>query len=576
MTSPLKLNDDRKRLLETSGPLLILGGPGAGKTSIALLKAAEIIGSNGIDAGQQVLFLSFARATITRVAQHAQRLVSADTRRSLEINTYHGFAWAILQSHGYLLSKRRRISLLTPPEAAARFAHLPADGREAEKLRLFQEEGLLHFDLFAPTAADLLHRSEPLAAIISNAYPVIILDEFQDTNPAEWRLMQALGKQSTLIALADPDQRIYEFRGADPARIQDFITAHKPTLFDFARDNHRSDGTDIVTFANDLLTDAHRTKAYKEVAVIKYPFYAKRHGCFVLKLAVLQGLKRITDKKAPWSIACLVPTKRLMLYASDYFSSEADSLPTLRHDVAMDQEGPALAASLIAGLMEGGSETSIVTRFVTDLCSHMRGRRGAESPPQFELDFSTALSDHVASGKKLKGKVRLLVVTEAGRLAKAVRELTFTGSPVDDWLTVRRLLETSPAECIQRAAEDARFLRLLTRGTHLRDQLAELWRARHDYRGALICVQNALKQEHFSAALHDPAGIQIMTIHKSKGKEFDEVFVFEGFKQGKIVRANATEKEIAQARLSLRVAVTRARKRATIMFPKSEPCRFFQ
>lgn len=66
-----------------------------------------------------------------------------------------------------------------------------------------------------------------------------------------------------------------------------------------------------------------------------------------------------------------------------------------------------------------------------------------------------------------------------------------------------------------------------------------------------------------------------MTIHKSKGKEFDEVFIFEGYKQGKIVRSDATDKEVAQARLALRVAVTRARKRSTILFPKSEPCRFF-
>ena len=575
MTTPLQLNDDRKRLLVTDGPLLILGGPGAGKTSIALLKAAQIIADSRLKSGQQVLFLSFARATITRVAQHAQRLVSTETRRSLEINTYHGFAWGILQSHGYLLSKSRRINLLPPPEAAARFAHLSSEEREAEKDRLFREEGLLHFDLFAPVSAELLHRSAALAAIISSAYPVIILDEFQDTNPAEWSLMQALGKRSTLIALADPDQRIYEFRGADPARIQDFITAYKPTLFDFAQDNHRSNGTDIVTFANDLLTDSHKKKNYKDVAINKYPFYAKKHGCYTLKLAVLDGLKRTAKKDVPWSIACLVPTKRLMLQASGYFSSKADNLPTLHHDVAMDQEGPALAASLIAGLMEGGSEVVMRIRFITDLCNHIRGRRGADSPPQLDLEFSTALSDYVTTGKKVRGKVRLLVVSEATRIAKAVSKLVFTGNPAEDWLAVRRLLEESPAECIQQAAENARYLRLLIRGTTLRDQLAELWRERHNYRGSLACVQNALRQEHFSASLHDPAGIQIMTIHKSKGKEFDEVFIFEGFKQGKLVRAAADAKAIAQARLSLRVAVTRARKRATIMFPKAETCWFF-
>lgn len=576
MTTPLKLNDERQQLLKTEGPLLILGGPGSGKTSIALLKAAEIVGTGKLAPGQQVLFLSFARATITRVAQHARRMVTSETLRSLEINTYHGFAWAILQSHGYLLSTRRTIDLLAPPQAAARFAHLNADQREAEKLRLFREEGLLHFDLFAGQSAELLQRSVPLADIISSAYPVIMLDEFQDTNGAEWSLIQVLGRKSTLIALADPNQRIYEFRGADPARIQDFVEACSPVSFDFSHDNYRSNGTDIVVFANDLLTDAHKAKTYKDIAVVRYPLYSKKHGCFSLKAALIQGIKRLRAKDTSWSIACLVPTKRLMLSVSEYLSSSMDDLPSLHHDVAMDQEGPALAALVIAGLLDGGSNAAtLASRFISDLCSHMRGRRGAVAPPQLELDLSGALAEHLANGKKLRGKVRLQIVAEAGRIAEAARNLSFTGNPAEDWLAVRHLLEQSPAPCIQKIAEDARFVRLLTRGTSLRDRFAELWREKHSYRGALQCVENALRQEHFSASLHEPSGVQVMTIHKSKGKEFDEVFVFEGYKQGKLVRADSTDEEIAQARLSLRVAVTRARKRATIMFPKSESCRFF-
>ena len=77
-------------------------------------------------------------------------------------------------------------------------------------------------------------------------YPVIILDEFQDTNPDEWLLIRTLGAHSTLIALADPDQRIYDFRGADPQRIPSFIEEYKPAVFDFGTENNRSNGTDIV------------------------------------------------------------------------------------------------------------------------------------------------------------------------------------------------------------------------------------------------------------------------------------------------------------------------------------------
>ncbi|MEA2328299.1 MAG: ATP-dependent helicase UvrD/PcrA [Thermoanaerobaculia bacterium] len=65
-----------------------------------------------------------------------------------------------------------------------------------------------------------------------------------------------------------------------------------------------------------------------------------------------------------------------------------------------------------------------------------------------------------------------------------------------------------------------------------------------------------------------------MTIHKSKGKEFDEVILYEGLYQGRFVSDSATDKEEAQSRLAMRVGVTRARQRVTIITPASDPCRF--
>ena len=65
-----------------------------------------------------------------------------------------------------------------------------------------------------------------------------------------------------------------------------------------------------------------------------------------------------------------------------------------------------------------------------------------------------------------------------------------------------------------------------------------------------------------------------MTIHKAKGKEFDEVIIYEGRHSGRIIRAGTTERDIAQARLSLRVGVTRARRCTTIITPDSDPCPF--
>ena len=64
-----------------------------------------------------------------------------------------------------------------------------------------------------------------------------------------------------------------------------------------------------------------------------------------------------------------------------------------------------------------------------------------------------------------------------------------------------------------------------------------------------------------------------MTVRKSKGKEFDEVVIYDGLFQG-IVRDPSNEKAVAQNRLALRVTVTHAIKRANILIPKKNPCPF--
>src|ERR1035437_8140278 len=186
------LSPDKKRLLDTEGHILALGGPGSGKTYIALIKADREIRSGKLLGGQSILFLSFARTTIARVAQQAGTLISGAERKALEMNTYHGFAWNLLRSHGYLLYAGGPIRLLPPPEAASRLAETDSSARPAEMRRLFDQEGLLHFDLFAKMGAELLSKSQALARIVSDAYPVIIVDEFQDTNSDEWQLIRTL------------------------------------------------------------------------------------------------------------------------------------------------------------------------------------------------------------------------------------------------------------------------------------------------------------------------------------------------------------------------------------------------
>ena len=104
---------------------------------------------------------------------------------------------------------------LTDVEKAAKKA-----AEENERRRVACVDGRICFDLFAPYVRDILHGSARIRKLLAAMYPVIIFDEFQDTNVEQWRVVQALGEFSTLLALADPEQRIYDFIGADPERLK--------------------------------------------------------------------------------------------------------------------------------------------------------------------------------------------------------------------------------------------------------------------------------------------------------------------------------------------------------------------
>ncbi len=578
-----ELSEQKQKLLETNGHILVLGGPGSGKTTIALLKAKRVI-EEGIKNGQHVLFLSFARATVARLIQQTTVLrISTSIRQHLEINTYHGFTWNILKSHGYLINSNSPLRLLPPPEAAARLADIDGDvARETEKSRLFEEEGLLHFDLFASLSAELLSKSKSLAAILCDAYPVIILDEFQDTNADEWNLIRILGERSRLIALADAEQRIFEFRGADPARIGEFISKFNPINFDFGSENNRSSSTDIVQFGNDLLTGANKGKTYNDVKIIGYPC-RKGNGIYLnLKYAVLDSCQRLRGAgQSNWSLAVLVPTNKLMLDVSDFLGLEqkltnSRVLPAINHEVAFNTAGPSLAAVLIAGLLESGeTDREVANRLIYDLCEYIRGRKGDDGPTKADREISTVLLKFIETGI-IRGSKRQSIVKECNRLANECRVIDYTGNPADDWIAIRNILFNSECEFIKQVAIDAKYLRLLHKGALLRSSLGNLWRNNGNYSGAAGAVRNALLQEHFSASTKIWTGIHVMTIHKSKNKEFDEVIIYEGYYQGKIVRNDADRKEVDQSRLKLRVAVTRAMKRATILSPSNDMCRFLR
>jgi DNA helicase-2/ATP-dependent DNA helicase PcrA len=236
--------------------------------------------------------------------------------------------------------------------------------------------------------------------------------------------------------------------------------------------------------------------------------------------------------------------------------------------------GPSLAAIVIAKLLEkGASDSELLAVFLNALYEHIRGRNGDK--PQSVVNLSTAdsIQKFLATGK-ISGKNKKRTIDEAERIIALTRNLKFSGEPAADWGKVRNLLNESICPTIQQVAQDAIYLRLLRRGAILNSGLASLWKSTGSYLGATRLVRTSLVQDHFSGGTAIWKGIHVMTIHKSKGKEFDEVIIYEGVYGDRIARSENGTPEFNQSKLALRVGVTRAVRQSTIISPSADICPF--
>lgn len=598
----MQLTDKQLEVMEAAGHVLITGGPGSGKTTISILKAAQIA-EHDLRPGQKVLFLSFARATVSRVLEaiEYEQKIPPDQKRRIDVETYHSFFWRILKAHGYLIGLPRRLSILTPPGEAIALSEIrsgfPARNltdeqktarkadEEAERGRLATIDGRVCFAFFASYIGDILHGSERIRKLLATMYPVIILDEFQDTNAEQWRVVQALGKFSTLVSLADPEQRIYDWIGADPQRLNHFREAFAPTEVDLGTDNHRSAGTDIAVFGNDILKGKFRQGPYVGVQIYFYPPNAVQ-AFSGLVITIYKARKRLVEAGIKdWSLAILVPTKKMTRLVSDALRKPPAGMTEVPHSAIIEMEGAILGAEIIALLLQPAADGRHFEQLIDLMCSFFQGK-GGDEPTQAALKEAAGIRKAYqelracqATGKAVR-KNSILVNVLA--VYEQTRTLILTGDPDKDWRAMRHILEVGACKRLKEVADEVRNIRVLDRGTQLRQALSQDWRENGGYLRALSITRQAFIQEHFSTNSRPETGVVVMNMHKAKGKQFDEVIVFEGwpirpkgealYNRDRIVRFNSRDEIDDQARQNFRVSVTRGKRQTTILTPQGDTC----
>jgi DNA helicase-2/ATP-dependent DNA helicase PcrA len=280
------------------GAALVLAGPGAGKTTILTARIARILDSTP-NRKFRILALTFTTKAGDEMRSRVEALVPGMTDRTV-IGTFHAFCAQVLRQHGSHLGIRPdfgvydqdrdreellrdalrdaqhrgesvsandvrwlktldqlRSSLVGPAKAASRFRD-PATGELAARVyRIYEaalrERNITDFNGLILDACRLAHQVPAVALRIRQSYPYWLIDEFQDTSPAQYRLVRFLAGDDfrNVFAVADDDQIIYQWAGASYRQIVAFREHFVPELIQLIE--NRRCPAEVVRAANSLV-----------------------------------------------------------------------------------------------------------------------------------------------------------------------------------------------------------------------------------------------------------------------------------------------------------------------------------
>jgi DNA helicase II / ATP-dependent DNA helicase PcrA len=263
------LDPDQRAAATAGGPLLIIAGPGTGKTRTLTHRIAHQVTERGVPA-RHILAITFTRRAAEEMRDRLAVLCPGRDRE-LTVTTFHGLGLRILREHHDAAGLGPRFAVADETARLRVAAELTGSERDGRRLVAGLAEDpdgalalrkeliardLVDFDGLTEMAAALLRDNPAVTAGLRARWPRISVDEYQDIDPAQYDLLRAIsGDGAGLTAIGDPDQAIYGFRGADVGIFGRF-TADFPaaTTVELSR-NYRSDPA-IVTAAMQAISPA--------------------------------------------------------------------------------------------------------------------------------------------------------------------------------------------------------------------------------------------------------------------------------------------------------------------------------
>ncbi len=605
---PESLNSTQlEAVTNTEGPLLILAGAGSGKTRVLTHRIAYIL-DQGLAAPDEILAITFTNKAAKEMKDRVALLVGPDSRK-MWVSTFHAFCARILRAHADKLGYKREFTIydqadsvrlvkrciveldkdpkrFNPRSFAAQISSAKnqlispddflknTEGYIAENVaevydlyqrRLYENDAMDFDDLIMQTVA-LLEVFPEVRDRYQSRFKYISVDEYQDTNHAQYRLVNILAaRHRNLCVVGDDDQSVYSWRGADIRNILDFERDYPDATVVKLEQNYRSTQT-ILNAANAVVANNASRKAKRlwtdgeEGEGIRVFTAADEYG---EARFVVSEIERLLDAGArPTEIAVFYRTNAQSRALEDVlvregvpyqvvggvrFYERAEIKDTMAYLAVIANPDDSVSLERIVNVPKRGLGATSVAR----LSEHAQ-REG--------ISLYDALSEADRAG--LAGK--------AQKACRTVREL-FEG-----WRVAAR--EVKPSELIEAVLEESGYKGELEAENTIEaearlENLEELVNAAREYEALEPeATLEGFLQEQALYSEADSAGaegrVALMTLHNAKGLEFSHVFIV-GMEEGTFPHARSLdEQNLEEERRLCYVGITRAMKSLTLSYAK--------
>ena len=584
------LNDKQKEaVLYNDGPLLIIAGAGAGKTKTLTTKIAYLI-EEGLAAPYNILAITFTNKAAKEMRDRLYLLIG-DEARKLQVSTFHSFGLKLLRENYELLGYDRNFVIMDSDDSLTVVKKIIKDlnydpkiynpkairnkisscknelisAHDYERYAVSDYEQVIQkvyekyehklktnnsvdFDDLLILPIKLFKEHRDVLEKYQDLYKYVLIDEYQDTNEAQYILTKMISEKNRKITcVGDDSQSIYSFRGANYKNILNFEKDYKDAKTILLEQNYRSTGN-ILDAANQVIKN-NRDRKDKNLWTNKGPGdkikYYRAYNERDEAQYIIRKIKELVNRDVEYKdIAILYRTNAQSRVVEEEMLKENLPYRVIGSFYFYSRKE---IKDLIAYLrLIHNSKDNISLLRVINTPKRGIGLKTIENLTIKADSEGISIYDAIESGKELEFKNTI------EKLKSIAEDLTLTEliDKVLDASGMKKELESEQTLESEVRLENLEEFKSITKAFEEKEGLISL----EDFLLEISLVSDVEEYKD------DPNRISLMTVHSVKGLEFDHVFVI-GMEEGLFPHMNSLMENVAleEERRLCYVAITRAR-----------------